>query len=153
MLVVLLVIEVTAVLLDLVYAESGGVDLLGAQVEVLERTPNLAVLLAILLNPHALKVSALDDVIPVLISLAAVGLGLGGNGVLLEGLDSVGSEESDFVPDGLGFRGHLAKLVLERRQPVLAGSLDGVEGTVVATKDVLVQGDRGGGGAEHEGGG
>lgn len=153
MLVVLLIIEVSAVLLDLVDAESGGVDLLGAEVEVLEVTANLAVLLAILLNPHALDIGALDDVVPLLIGLAVVRFGLGGLGGLLERLDGLGGEESDLVPDGLGLGSHLAELVLESREPVLASGLDGVKGAVLAAEDLLVQGEGGGGRAEDEGGG
>ncbi|GJC86760.1 hypothetical protein ColLi_09599 [Colletotrichum liriopes] len=82
---------VTAVLLDLVDAEGRRVDLLGAQVEVLEVTSNLAVLLAVLLNPHLLDVGALDDVVPLLVGLAVGGLGLGGMAFFLKASTASGA--------------------------------------------------------------
>jgi len=75
-LVLLVVVKVAAVLLDLVDAENAGVDLLDPQVELLELAIDLALLLALgVLNPDTLDVGALDDVVPLAVVLAGVGLG------------------------------------------------------------------------------
>jgi hypothetical protein len=101
MLVFLLIVKVTTVLLDLVNTKLGGIDLLGAEVVVLELAANLAVLLAILLDPEGLNVGTLDDVVPVSVGSAVDLLGLSKD-LLLESLNSVRSKKCDFVPDSRG---------------------------------------------------
>jgi hypothetical protein len=100
-LVFLLIVKITTVLLDLVNAELCRVDLLGTEIEVVEFSANLTMLLAILLDPEGLDISTLDDVIPVGIGPTVGLLGLGQD-LLLESLNSVGGKKSDLVPDSLG---------------------------------------------------
>lgn len=117
MLVLLVIVKVTAVLLDLINTELLGVDLLGSELEVVKLAANLSVTLAIGLSPEGLDIGTLDDVIPVAIGLSGNLLGLGRERVLLEGLDSIGDEHGDFIPDSLGLGGDLAKDLLEGLHP------------------------------------
>lgn len=76
-LVLLLVIEITAVLLHLINTEDARVDLLDPQVVVLELAVDVALLLAIyVLDPHALNISALDYMVPLAVVLPGVWLWL-----------------------------------------------------------------------------
>jgi len=110
-LVLLVVIKVTRVLLDLVDAEDAGVDLLGPQAVLLELAVDLALLLAVLvLDPDALDVGALDDVVPLAVGLARVRLGLGEEGGLLKAL---GEHHGDLVPDGASLAGERLEALLE----------------------------------------
>jgi hypothetical protein len=95
MLVFLLIVKVTTVLLDLVNTELGRIDLLGAEVVVLELAADLAMLLAVLLGPQRLNVGTLDDVVPVRVGSAVDLLGLSED-LLLESFDSVGGKKCDF---------------------------------------------------------
>ena len=110
-LVLLVVVEVTRVLLDLVDAEHAGVDLLGPQAVLLELAVNLALLLAVLvLDPDALDVGALDDVVPFTVLLARVRLGLGEESSLLKAL---GEHHGDLVPNGASLASERLEALLE----------------------------------------
>ncbi len=77
MLVLLIVIQVSAVLLDVVNAKHAGVNLLRPQAVVLQLAVDLSLLLTVgVLNPDALDVSTLDDMIPLAVMLAGMWLGL-----------------------------------------------------------------------------
>lgn len=156
MLVVLLVIKVTAVLLDLVDAELRRIDRLDAQVEVIELAANLTMPFAIgALDPQLLDISALDDVVPVLAALSS--LGLAEPGGLIEGI--LRNKQLDLVPKGLGLGVHAIEGLLKAfegsvRERVGDG-LNGVMGLVkVVGKDmlglVLKRGGRGGRGSPEE---
>lgn len=121
MLVLLLVIKVTRVLLDSVDAEDRGVNLLGTKVIVFETTANLTMLLTIgILDPDALNIFALYDVIPLVVRTAVSLLGLvARSNLLLEGLNSIGDEKSHLIPDSLGLIGELAEEFLQRLGPML----------------------------------
>ena len=111
MLVLVVVVQVAAVLLDRVDAEHAGVDLLDTQVVVLKLAVNLALLLALgILDPDALDVGALDDMVPLAVVLAGVWLGLGEESGLLEAL---GEHHGDLVPDGTGLAGKRLEALLE----------------------------------------
>jgi len=111
MLVLLVVVKVAAVLLDLVHAEHAGVDLLDAQVELLELAVDLALLLAVgVLDPDALHVGALDDVVPLAVVLAHVWLGAGEEGRFFETLRE---HQGDLVPGGAGLAGERLEALLE----------------------------------------
>lgn len=110
-LVLLVVVKVSRVLLDLVDAENAGVDFLGPQAVLLELAVDLALLLAVLvLDPDALDVGALDDVVPLAILLARVRLGLREESGLLKAL---GEHHGDFVPDGTSLAGERLEALLE----------------------------------------
>lgn len=117
MLVLLLVVEVAAVLDDIVDLELGRVDLLGTEVVVLESATNLAVLLAIGLGPESLNVSTLEDVVPVGVGSAVGLLGLGAYDLLLKSRDSLGGKRGNLIPDSLGLTSELAKELLKRLSP------------------------------------
>jgi hypothetical protein len=110
-LVFLVVVKVTRVLLDLIDAEHAGIDLLGPQAVLLELTVDLTLLLAVLvLDPDALDVGALDDVVPLAVLLARVRLGLREEGGLLKAL---GEHHGDLVPDGASFAGERLEALLK----------------------------------------
>ena len=110
-LVLLIVIKVSAVLLDLVDTQHAGVNLLGSQAVVLELAVDLALLHTIfVLDPDALDVGALDNVVPLAVRLAGVRLGLGEEGGLLKAL---GVHHGDLVPDGAGLAGKRLEALLE----------------------------------------
>ena len=117
-LVLFLVIKITAVLLHLVDTQHAGVNRLHTQVVVLELAINLALLLALgVLDPDALDVGALDDVVPFLILAAGVWLGQPEEGSLVKGL---WEHECYLVPDAASLAGErLERLlkVLERLRP------------------------------------
>ena len=103
MLVIGLIVQVAAVLLDLVDAELGRVDRLDAQVEVLNTAIDLAMLLAVgALHPQLLHISALDDMVPVVALL--VGLRAAEPGGLIK--RAFWHEELDFIPERLGLGRH-----------------------------------------------
>ena len=111
MLVLLVVIKVTAVLLDLVDAEDAGVDVLCTQAVVLKLAVDLTLLLAVgVLDPDALDVSALDDVIPLGVVLASVRLGVGEEGGLVHLLRV---HHGDLIPDGAGLASEGLEALLE----------------------------------------
>jgi hypothetical protein len=86
-LVLLVVIKVTAVLLDLVNAQYAGVDLLHPKVELLQLSVNLTLLLALrVLDPDVLDVGTLDNVVPLAVMLARVWLRCREEGGLVEAL-------------------------------------------------------------------
>jgi hypothetical protein len=154
MLVLLLVVKITTVLLGIIDTELSRVDLLGTQVVVVKLAADLAVRLAVLVDPDRLDVGTLDDVIPVAIGPALVTLGHGSNGLLLEGLDGIGDECRDFVPNGLGIRSELAKELLERPSPFgcVIQVDDGLAARVRAEDLLFLEADSRRSGAQHEGG-
>lgn len=78
MLVLFIIIQVPAVLLDTVDAEFGGVHLLSAHTVALEFALDFTLLLAIrILDPNTLYVSTSNDVVPLLVAFSNMGLGFG----------------------------------------------------------------------------
>jgi hypothetical protein len=109
-LVVGLVVQIPAVLLDGVDAELGRVNRLDAEIEVIQASINLAVVVAAgVLHPQLLHLLAFDDMIPVV--AATVGLRLGEPSGVVEG--PLGDEQPDFVPQSLGLRVHALEGLLE----------------------------------------
>src|SRR4051812_47695121 len=99
MLVVGLVVQIAAVLLDGVDAELGGIDRLHAEVVILETAIDLTVAVAAgAAYPQVLQVLALNDMIPVVAT--TVGLRLAEPGGVVEG--ALGDEQLDLIPQGLG---------------------------------------------------
>ena len=110
-LVLLLIVKVTRVLLDLVNAKDTWVDMLRTQAVVLELAVDLALLLAVLvLNPDALNVGALDNVVPLRVVLASVWLGVREEGGLLHLLRE---HHGDLIPDGACLTGERLEVLLE----------------------------------------
>lgn len=137
-LIILVVVKITAILLDLVDAELGWVHGFGPQVVGLEVTTNLTVAVAIgILHPRTLDISTLDDVVPSVVRFAVVLLGAGEVGGLLS---EVGDQKRDLVPQGLGLCGHAAEDILEvlqRLGPRLGDWLGRVEAVSEFTENLL----------------
>lgn len=139
MLIVGLVIEITAVLLDLVDAELGRIDRLDAQVVGIELAANFTVLLAVgALHPKVLDIGALDDVVPVLTALSS--LGLAEPSRLVKGV--LGNEKLDLVPKGLCLIVHTIEGLLEALKSAVrervGDRLDGVMGLLeIVSQDML----------------
>src|SRR5690242_5936554 len=110
-LVLLLVIKVTTVLLDLIDAENARDDVLSTQAVVLELAVDLALpLAALVLNPDALDIGTLDDVVPLRVVLAGVRLGVREESGLLHLLRE---HHGDFIPDSACFAGERLEVLLE----------------------------------------
>src|SRR5690242_439322 len=110
-LVLLIIIEVTAVLLDLVDAKNARVDMLRTQTVVLKLAVDLALLLAVLvLDPDALNVGTLDNVVPLGVVLASVRLRIGEEGGLLH---LFWEHHSDLIPDGACLAGERFEVLLK----------------------------------------
>jgi hypothetical protein len=154
MLVLLLVVEITTVLLGIIDTKLSRVDLLGTQVVVVKLAADLAVRLAVLVDPERLDVGTLDDVIPVAIGSARVRLGLGSKGLVFEGLNGVGDKCRDLVPNGLGVRSELAKELLEMLSPFccVVQVDDGLAARVRAKDLLFLEADSRRSCAQHEGG-
>lgn len=157
MLVVLIIIQVSTVLLDLVYTKLGRINLLGSQIVGLQLPINLTLLFALgILNPYALHIGTLDNVVPGAIGSLDVWLGGGEEGGLVH---SLGEVQCDLVPNGFGLGGHTLHLVPEGVQSLCPGIGDGfgrfLQRSLVEflTQDLL--GGAGGGdgtGTQEEGG-
>jgi hypothetical protein len=147
-LVLLVVVEVAAVLLDLVDAEHAGVDLLDPQVELLELAVDLALLLALrVLDPDALDVGALDNVIPLAIMLARVRLGRREEGGLVEAL---GVHHGHLVPGGAGLAGQRLEALLEVVEGLGPGLLLELTEGAGELEHLLLGRHRSGGGADEQ---
>lgn len=155
MLVVGLIIQITAVLLDGVDTKLGGVDGLGAQVVGLEvATDNpAAFLLGGGLSPESLDVSTLGDEVPRRVRLARVLLGLDQRRKSVKG---IGDEQRDLVPESLGVRGHLAKdgfVFLDLFGPVGGGTRDSLLGLTTSSAEdllsIMLQVEGGGGASQQ----
>jgi len=144
-LVILLIVKVTAVLLDLVNIEMAGVNLLGSQAVVLELALNLSLLLALgVLDPDALDVGTLHDMVPLVVMLAGVGLGQREEAGLVHGF---GEHEGDLIPNLASLAGQgLERLlqVVQRLRPRLRSLLGGLE-------DGLARSDSSRGGSDQGG--
>lgn len=153
-LVLLVVVEVSAELLHLIDTELCGIDLLGSQAVVgqlaAHQTAGLSSL--VVLNPHLLEVSTLDNMVPFAIGLAVVLLGRDALGLLHERLHGIRGQQRDLFPDGLGIGSELAKRLLEGRGQRLkvAAELDSRLG--VAEDLLVLEGHGRRGSAQHEGG-
>lgn len=154
-LIISLVIQVATVLLDGIHAKLRRVDGLGAQVVGLEVAADdaMALLVGSGLGPLALDGGTLGDKVP---------LGVGPPGVLLwlgqgrQRVEGVGGEQSNLVPESLGFVGHGAKgglVVLDLIGPGRGGVgsdlLDPVGGTAKDLLRILLEVD-GGGSADQQ---
>ena len=123
MLVILLVVKVAAVLLHLVDAQAGRVDLLGAKVEVLKVALNLTLLLAIAVgDPDVLNRLAGCPEVPLGVRLLLVRLGQAEERGLAHLL---GEHHGDLVPDGTSVIGEVLELMLEVLERLGPGALVG----------------------------
>lgn len=152
-LILILVIEVTAELLDGVDTKLGRVDGLGAKVVGLDEV--VEVTLGLVGSPHVMNLLALDDVIPLGIGSSGGGLRGSAEGLLLERLDGIGHQKGDLVPEALGLGSDLAEEVLERLHPGLGDRAsradDGLLGISIERLLVLER-SHGGGRAQGDSG-
>ena len=111
MLVILFVVQVARVLLNLVHAQALWVDLLGAEVECLEVTVELTLLLTVLVgDPDVLGRLTRGDVVPLGVMLTRVLLRRGDEVGVVHGLRE---HKCDLVPSLTCFLGQVLQLMLE----------------------------------------
>lgn len=141
MLIVLIVIEVAAVLLDLIHTERGGINGLGAQAVSLKLALDLALLLTVgILDPDGLNVGTLQNVVPLAVVLTGVRLRRGEEVGLVEG---VREHQGHLIPELLGFAGQRLEGILKvvkRLRPGIRSPLE----RLLGLEDLLLgQGGRG----------
>lgn len=127
MLVVLFVVEVATVLLDLVDAQTRGVHSLDTEVVGLQAVVGLGA--ASSCDKRLGDISALDDVVPVVVRPAGVLLGVGEESRLLK---SIGNHELDLLPQSLGINSQALDGLLESSERA-----DGSSGIVAGAHGLL----------------
>lgn len=153
MLVILLVVEVATVLLHLVDAQDGRVNLLGAKVERLEVAIDLALFLALAVgDPDVLNRLAGCPEVPLVVGLPHVRLGQAEVGGLAHLL---GEHHGNLVPDGASVVGEVIEVmfkVFERLGPeaLVGGRLDSLLDGFGSLERLLLRRDGGGGCSNEE---
>jgi hypothetical protein len=136
MLIIGLVIQITAVLLDLVDAQDRRINLLGTQIVRLEGAINLAMADTISLYPNALYVGALNNVVPFTVRFALVGFGVGDD--VLGLLHEAGDQKAHLAPEALSVGGHLSERLLKGLECVLCGFDNRLDGILDAAEHMLL---------------